>query len=161
MKLAAAALLLFAVIATGCMSIPLGLHIHVTADGCATDGTCTPPGTSHNYYRASLREIVIRPNQPFKMLAHEACHAHQQQQVIDETGHDIADDSLAEWESTREARDYKALVADTPIPAEWWLSTPTLVERFAEACGRYFAQDPAYPSDPMTDAFFDVRGFRG
>lgn len=150
-------LALAALAATGCMSVPAGLRVVETSDPvplCRAYANC---------YRPDLREIVLVPGQPLKVAAHEACHAHQHKTVLEETGREPSVD-LHEWLATGEGRVYAAYVAGHPHPY-WSAIAPedTLLEDFAEACGRYLTQpvdDGRFPSDPYRDAFFEARGFR-
>lgn len=123
--------------------------------------TCQPtPAMPCNFYDVNTRTLHVRADQPLKVAAHELCHAHQQQEVLDELGIPVSVDER-EWYQTREARDFQALVAEFP-PPEWHAiaGENTGLEVFAEACGRYLVQDPAYPSFPPYDRYFESRNFR-
>lgn len=158
-KVLALATVVLGLAAVGCMSVPAGLHVYATDTGCTSDGRCLfHDGAPHNFYDVVGHEIVVVPGQPLKVVAHEACHAHQQQEVRDELGEDVSVTEV-EWYRTQEAAEYAAFTGG--IIHGWsGMSAPTLLEDFAEACGRYLAQDPRYPGDPAIDAFFTARDFR-
>lgn len=142
-------LALLCLLASGCMRVPAGLHVIVT------DQPETYCRQRVNCYLPSQRAIVVVPDQSIKLWAHEACHAHQHQTVLD-AGLTASDD-LHEWYGTAEATAYRAVAEAAPVPAEWNLSAPTLLEDFAEACGRYLTgwQD----REPGRDKFFAAGGF--
>jgi hypothetical protein len=159
MKYSILAGIVLALATVGCMSTPAGLHVYESKVGCTSDGECPwEDGAKHNFYLARLHEIVIVPGQPFKVIAHEACHAHQQQEVIDETGHDVSR-TLVEWLDTDEAFSYNAVVIAAG-PAPWGDSGIRVLEDFAEACGRYLANDDRWPQEPQRAAWFAARGFK-
>lgn len=137
----------------GCMRVPPGTHMVVT------DNPTPLCGHYENCYLTDSATIVLVSGQPLKVAAHEACHAHQDEEVREELGIRPSID-LHEWYQTHEAAAYEAAVAGHPHP--YWaalVNEDTLLERFAEACGRYLARDPRYPSDPVDDAFFEEEGF--
>src|SRR3990167_9673753 len=81
------------------------------------------------------------------VVMHEACHSHQDYQVLWETGRNASFDY--EWLATDEARAYQAVVDYSAYrwPAEW-LSADTLIEDYANACGLYFVSpDSLYRYD--------------
>lgn len=162
-------LCLIAAATVGCIRLPEGLHVNVTATGCTTSGTCPwADGKPHNWYDATTREIVVAPGQSLKVWAHEACHAHQHQVILDETGEEprlvasafnpaasIAD--LHEWLATAEGNAYAAVVVEQAGPNTWGAHYAPLLEDFAEACGRYMTGGDV---DPTRAQFFDERGFK-
>ena len=154
-------LLCASVLAASCMSLPPGTHVFVSDDGCTSNGVCPwEAGHACNFYYAPTREVVVGPGQSCRPLMHELCHAHQHQTILSETGREPSDLTLVEWNDTAEAAAYASAIAGHPHPADWRLSRDTLLEDFAEACGRYLARDPRYPSDPLRDQFFSDRNFR-
>lgn len=161
-RLFALAVIVLGLAAVGCMSVPTGLHVYETNSGCTSDGVC-PWGDSgyRQFYYAPTREIVVVVGQPLKVWAHEACHAHQHQAILDETGREPVGLTLAEWQTTDEGVAYAAAIAGWPRP-DWYAiaNNYSLLEDFAEACGRYLVQDPRFPSDPARDVFFEARDFR-
>ena len=154
-------LIVLAFATVGCMSVPTGLHVYESPDGCTSTDVCPwGRGKPRNFYHVPTRQIVLAPNQPLKVAAHEACHAHQHQQVIDELDIEPSID-LDEWYDTREARDYAAVVeAGDGVPWDVQRYSYSLLEDFAEACGRFLVQDKAWPTDVERSEFFAERGFR-
>ncbi len=137
----------------GCMSIPPGVHV-VTTDQpqsiCLAYTNCYDPLT---------RTIVLVPGgSTVKTEAHELCHAHQQEEVISETGHDVSIDEH-EWYATREAQAYAVAIAGEPRPADWVLSRDNELEDFAESCARYLVYGTIKDA-PQREAFFTQRDFR-
>jgi hypothetical protein len=154
-------LLCASLLGAGCMSLPRGTHIFVSDDGCAGDGFCPSKDAHHcNFYYAPTREIVVAPGQSCRSLMHEFCHAHQHETILEETGREPSDLTLKEWYDATEAAAYAPVVAAHPHPDDWQLTADTLLEDFAEACGRYMARDPRYPGEPNRDQFFSDRDFR-
>lgn len=153
MKKFAIALALTALLGVGCMSVPAGTTILVT------DNPEVLCNQRVNCYHAPSRTIVMVPGQSLKTLAHEGCHAHQHQTVLEELGREPRAD-LTDWYKTSEAAAYAAVVEASPRPDDWKLSADNLLEDFAEACGRFMAQDPGKPGEPQRDAFFAERDFR-
>lgn len=153
MKLLALVLTLCALTGVACMSVPPGTTILVTD---SPEALCNQ---RVNCYHAPSRTIVLVPGQSLKTLAHEGCHAHQHATVLDELGREPRTD-LTDWYETSEAEAYAAVVEAAPRPADWRMSADNLLEDFAEACGRYMAQDPRWPGEPSRDAFFEARDFR-
>ena len=154
-------LLCVSLLGAGCMQLPPGTHIFVSDDGCTSDGFCVRlDGHLCNFYYAPTREVVVAPGQSCRLLMHELCHAHQHQTILNETGREPSDLTLYEWDDTAEAAAYASVVAGHPRPDDWRISRDTLLEDFAEACGRYMARDPRYPSEPNRDQFFSDRNFR-
>ena len=154
-------LLCVSILSASCMTLPRGVRVFVSDRGCTSDGVC-PFGDGHpcNFYFPPTREIVIKPGQSCHVVAHELCHAHQHQVILDETGREPADLSLKEWYDTAEAAAYQGAVAAHPRPDDWRMSADTLLEDFAEACGRFLVRDPDYPGEPNRDQFFRDRNFR-
>ena len=162
-------LCLIAAATVGCIKLPAGLHVNESTTGCTTSGTCPyTDGKPHNWYDATTREIVVAPGQSLKVWAHEACHAHQHQTILDETGKEprlvvsafnptarIAD--LHEWHGTDEGKAYAAVVEQAG-PNPWGMHYTPLLEDFAEACGRFLTDWGDL--DPVRAQFFDERGFR-
>jgi len=145
--------------AVGCMSVPQGVHIYVSDSGCTSDGYCPwPDGAPHDFYYAPTRELVVSGGQSVKVDAHELCHAHQHETILEETGREPVGLTLTEGLLTDEAAAYRVVAEANPRPASWTLSKDNLIEDFAEACGRYLTgwRD----QDPARDAFFAARGFR-
>jgi len=165
------AVLLAAAAALACTPFvtPTGLHVYKSPNGCTSDGQC-PFGGPANFYWAPTREIVLVPGQPLKVAAHETCHGHQHQVILNETGAEPQPGGpppsavdLHEWLTTTEAAAYLPVVAaaDGGFPA--WGRRDTalwLLEDFAEACGRFLAADPRFPLDPGRAAFFEGMGMR-
>jgi hypothetical protein len=154
-------LVCLSVLSASCMALPRGVRVFVSDRGCTSDGVC-PLGNGHpcNFYYPPTREIVIEPGQSCHVVAHELCHAHQHQVILDETGREPSDLTLKEWYDTAEAAAYQRAIAGHPRPEDWHMSADTLLEDFAEACGRYLVRDPDYPGDPSRDRFFGERDFR-
>lgn len=149
-KLAIVALTaLLLTVGSACMSVPTGLHVVVTdtpEDYCSAHNNC---------YRSDLRAIIVAPNQSRKLWAHEACHAHQHQTILDETGIEPTGD-LHEWLDTSEGIEYAQVVAIAG-PTQWgdW-NTP--LENFAESCGRYLTDWPGQESQRA--AWFAARDYK-
>jgi hypothetical protein len=153
MKRLLVALFLLAFGTVGCIRVPKGLNVVVTDNPepyCLQRSNC---------YVVATRTIVLVPNQSIKTAAHELCHAAQHETVLRELGREPRGD-LVDWYDTDEAREYAAAVGDAPVPADWELSAPTLLERFAEHCARYMVNDSRWASDPVRDTFFSERAFR-
>jgi len=154
--------------AAGCMKVPSGLHVNVTTSGCTTQGVCPyNDGKPHNWYDAASREIVVAPGQSLVVIAHEACHAHQHQVILDETGKEPAQvvssfnadaqmADLREWLTTTEAIAYTA-VREVAGPAPWGDYGIVLLEDFASSCGRFLTDQPL---DAVRGEFFSTRGFK-
>ena len=133
----------------GCIKVPEGISIVVTDE---PEALC---GQYVNCYHAPTRTIVVLPGQSAKLLAHELCHAHQHQTILDETGIEPSLD-LREWYGTSEAGAYMAVREAAPVPTEWRLSADTALEDFAEGCGRFLTGSDM---EPARAAFFAARGF--
>lgn len=162
MKKLLLALAVLAALSVGCISLPDGLHVYETNSGCASDGVCPfHDGAPHNFYYAPTREIVVVPGQSLKVWAHEACHAHQHQTILDELHAEPLDLTLHEWYQTSEGQAYLAAIDGHPH-ASWpaIADHDSALEDFGEACGRYLVNDPRWPLDPVRTAFFDARDFR-
>lgn len=144
----------------GCIKLPPGLRVYLSEDGCNTQGTCPWGGDEpRNWYDVENREIVISPNQTLKVLAHEGCHAHQHQVVIEAVGEARADSvtgfyDLREWLDTTEAKEYAATIAGLPPIQTHGI---ILLEDFAEACGRYLTGTEL---DEVRTSFFRERSFK-
>jgi hypothetical protein len=147
-KLALVALTaLLLTVGSACMRVPAGLHVIVTdtpEDYCIQRANC---------YRSDLRAIVVVPGQSLKLWAHETCHAHQHQTVLDETGSE-PDVDLHQWLDTNEGIEY-AHVVSVAGPTDWG-NWNTLLENFAEACGRFLTDQL---TEPGRFAFFKERSF--
>lgn len=143
-----------ALIFTGCLSLPDGLHVYETTDGCTSTGFCPYGGeSSANYYYAPLREIVISPGQGKLTLFHEGCHAHQHQVILDEIGREPTLD-MREWIDTAEGQSFITTTGWTadggldpygptflPNETPWaWLSHQSPVEDFANTCALWLAE---------------------
>jgi hypothetical protein len=151
-------LAMIGILFTGCMSVPSGVHLYVTDTGCTSQGFCPwADGQVHDFYYAPTREIVVAPGQSIKVEAHELCHAHQQETIIEETGHEPRGLTLQDWLDTSEGRAYAAVVEANVRPASWRLSLDNTVEDFAEACARYLTHWA--DQDPARDQFFESEGF--
>jgi len=159
---------MLAVLFVGCIRLPDGLHVYESTNGCSSQGVCPwTDGQPKNWYDAASREVVVAPNQSLKVWAHEACHAHQHQTILDETGQEpvqvsssfnpavrIAD--LHEWVATSEGVAYAAVVEQAGANG-WGAHYAPLLEDFAEACGRYMV---GRELDPVRAAFFTARDFK-
>jgi hypothetical protein len=144
----------------GCMSTPAGLHLHVDEHGCNSQGVCPwSDGEPRNWYDAGTREIVLAPGQSLKKLAHEACHAHQHQTIIDAVGEASVSPAsgfydLREWLDTSEGIMYaKVVVGLEPLDPHGIV----LLEDFAEACGRFLTDQL---TEPVRKSYFEGRGFK-
>ena len=89
--LAALALLL-----VGCV-LPPGLHVTV--------------GGNSNYYDAPSRTVALAPGQSLGIVAHELCHAHQHEMILQK---DSASDNLWLYFGTSEGMAFLALRNQAP-----------------------------------------------
>lgn len=156
---------LFAIATVGCMSVPHGVHLYTSLSGCTSTGVCPwTDGKVHAYYFAPTRELVVPPMDALppatalKIEAHELCHSHQHETILEETSAEPRDLTLHEWISTSEGIAYQAVVEAHPRPAEWNLSIDNTLEDFAEACARYLTD--YQQQEPARDQFFAERGFK-
>ena len=153
------AIMLLGLASVGCMSLPAGVSVRVTDDGCNSQGVCPWGGDDpRNWYDAGTREIILAPGQSLKVLAHEGCHAHQHQVILTEAGEPRPNShgwfELLEWLDTTEGIEYAAaIVGLPPLQAHGNI----LLEDFAEACGRYMTGKEL---DATRTAFFEERGFK-
>jgi hypothetical protein len=74
---------------------------------------------------------VVKPNSDITVVVHEACHAHQHQTILNETGKE-PNIELDQWYKTAEARSYAAAIAGLGRPAGWAATTD--IEDFASSC---------------------------
>lgn len=148
MKLALV-LALCAAALVGCIRVPAGTHVLVTDTPQDLCGAYT------NCYHAPSRTIVVLPGQSLKLWAHELCHAHQHQVILDEQGREPSLD-MHEWLNTSEGLAYGAVV-DASGPNGWDAHFAPLIEDFAEACGRYLVGQDV---DTGREAFFAERNFK-
>lgn len=121
--------------------VPAGLRLVETDDRaalCHYDVNC---------YNAEERAIVVSPGSSLQVIAHEACHAHQHQTVLTETGREPTLD-LREWADTREARSYDV----PPLAYSYHEGGDSKLEDFAEACAQYLTGYPA--QDPARQTWF-------
>jgi len=104
-------LALLPLLLTGCF-LPPGVQLIVGGDA--------------NYYDAPSRTVALAPDQPVAIMAHEACHAHQHQMILEK---DPASRNLWGYFSTSEGMSYMALTGQTPPEATledaawacaWW-----------------------------------------
>ena len=112
-------LALLPLLLTGCF-LP-GLVIRVDPNGCLANGDCMGAGT--NGYNAETRTILLSPDAPVAVLAHELCHAHQHQVVL-EGLHKEPDNTLRTWYLTAEGQDYLKLgepVRESPLEDAAWV----------------------------------------
>ena len=148
-------LIIIGTLASACMSVPTGLHVYVSEDGCTSTGACPYGGQAvATYYYPPLREIVAAPNQGASTLLHEACHAHQHQVILTETGKEPTI-NLREWLATAEGT---AFITATgwqpdggtsqwgptyyPTKTPWaWLSVQSPLEDAANTCSLFY-RDP-------------------
>lgn len=150
------ALLLLALAAVGCMRVPPGTRLVITDH---PEPYCA--GRNENCYLVASTTLVVVTGQPTKVIMHELCHAHQDEEVREELGI-VPSIDLHEWYQTKEAARYATVIAGQPHPDWGYLldaETQSLLERFAEACGRYLARDPRFPLDAVDTAFFKAEGF--
>lgn len=75
-------LVLVPLLLTGCI-LPPGLQVIVSTNGCTSSGTCWQGGSPSNFYDAPSRTVVLYPGQPVQIVAHETCHAHQHEMVLE------------------------------------------------------------------------------
>jgi len=124
----------FAALLSGCISVPEGFHVHISETGCTSDGTCPFGGEGPaNFYWAPLREIVLIPNQGHRTIAHEVCHAHQHQTILNETGQEPGI-GLRAWHTTSEGISFHELAAQYPHPWPWISQEDIVLEDFANTC---------------------------
>lgn len=133
----------------GCMKVPAGTHVLVTDHPQDLCGSYT------NCYHAPTRTIVVVPGQSLKVWAHELCHAHQHQTILDQLGREPGL-SLDEWYDTDEANDWLVVVGDRAGDGfDAAFASP--LESFAEACAMFLTGKPL---DDLRYGFFEERGFK-
>lgn len=106
-----AILLVAALVFSGCLSLPEGLNVIVSEDGCLPDGTCPygqPAPFGRNYYWAPTRTLVFAPNQGMLTMAHELAHAHQHAVILEDLGREPTNVNLEDWHLTGEGKDWLA-----------------------------------------------------
>lgn len=163
MKLIAVVLGVIAIAGVGCMSVPKGLHLHATYSGCTSGGEFCLPQGGGNFYYWPTHEIVVVPNASIKVVAHELCHSHQEQTIIEYYGRQPLTLDMTEWADTDEGQKWAVVEATSP-PVDWTLSKNNILERFAESCARYLVRElpgmaSQFPSEPMRDEYFAARDF--
>jgi len=109
-------LVLLPLLLTGCL-LPPGVHISV--------------GGGANYYDAPTRTIALASNQPVAIQAHEACHAHQHEMVLEKNP---TSDNLWLYFGTSEGMAFLALRNQAPSEGA--------LEDAAWVCAYYFT-DPS------------------
>jgi hypothetical protein len=121
---------------TGCI-LPPGLQVIVSTDGCTSNGECWHGGASpSNYYDAPSRAVVLYPDQPVQIVAHELCHAHQHAMVL---AKDPASNDLMAYFGTSEGMAFLALRNQAP--------SVDALEDAAWVCAWYYVDpDRLYPN---------------
>jgi hypothetical protein len=106
-----------ALLLTGCIALPPGLHVTVGGDA--------------NYYDAPTRTIALAPDQPMAIWAHEACHARQHEKILER---DPASDNLWLYFQTPEGVSFLSASSQVPSGA--------VLEDEAWVCAWYYV-DPS------------------
>jgi hypothetical protein len=152
---------------TGCLALPEGLTIHVSENGCLPDGTCPYGGKAPaTFYWAPTRTIVAAPNQGKSTLAHEACHAHQHEMILEDLGHEPSNVDLRDWYETAEGKSFVETTGwkSTSVsgqPPTWtgshpwsYLSNANPIEDFANTCSRFLVDPQGLTGlDPVRSAW--------
>jgi len=103
---AALPLLTAAALMAGCLSLPDGLQVTVSPDGCTPDRSYCM-GRPANYYYPPTRTVVMAPGQGLPQTAHEVCHGHQHEVILEATGRE-PDITLSPWYTTAEGAAFLA-----------------------------------------------------
>ncbi len=138
------------------LSTPSGIHLYISSTACASDGSCPPSGVVA-WYNARGREVVLarQPNSSvvsvtgevtMSSVAHELCHGHQHQQVL-ESGWANPND-IQHWLDLPEGRAYTAATG-WRLEGSTWTKTgrgiygqTTPIEDYAVACAVWYLSGP-------------------
>lgn len=128
------------VLLAACAGLPEGLNFYVSQDGCLPSGECpygAPSAFGRNYYWSPTRTVVLASGAAGVTVAHETCHAHQHQMILEDLGREPSNVNLEEWYETGEGRDW--LAQGFEFDQVWHRTTnPNALEDNANTCAYFF-----------------------